>query len=184
MTEHHKRLTFIPKLSKRTNLPFRCILLSVTVPALLALINIGSSTALNDLVSVVTSGYYGSYLVATTLLLWRRCTGAIHTGQHHESNSIVNNVGKELVWGPWRIKGLLGILINLTACLYLILALFWSFWPSETPVTAANMNYNCLIFGAVILLATAYYWLVARTEYKGPIIEAQPSDSEEEYPDK
>ena len=153
------------------------ILLTGTVSGLLALINIGSSTALNDILGVTTSGYYWSYLIAISLLLWRRCTGSIHPPETvPPSDQLINTVGKQLVWGPWRIPGIWGIAVNLTAILYLIVALFWSYWPASKEVTGADMNYNILIFGACVLFATGYYLLVAKGLYTGPVVEIAPDD--------
>ena len=153
-------------------MPIRCIIFSIVVSALLSLINIGSSTAFNDVVALVTSGYYTSYLMATSLLLYRRLTGSIHVRGHNDSpQEPVNNVGRRLVWGPWRIPGALGIVVNAFSCIYLIVALFWSFWPSELPVTAENMNYNVLLIGTVVLVAVLYYLIRGRKEYTGPVVE-------------
>ncbi|KAE8552117.1 hypothetical protein TMatcc_002128 [Talaromyces marneffei ATCC 18224] len=171
--------SFFLKLDSRTSLPMRCILFTVIVSALLSLISIGSTTAFNDIVALVTSGYYSSYLMASGLLLYRRLTGAIvMPGMEDSPYEPVNNVGRRLVWGPWRIPGILGVLVNAFSVIYLTVALFWSFWPSYYPVTAENMNYNILIIGATLLLSIAYYIFHARKEYTGPIIETVPSDFE------
>ncbi|EED14428.1 amino acid transporter, putative [Talaromyces stipitatus ATCC 10500] len=169
--------SFFLKLDSRTSLPVRCILFTVTVSVLLSLISIGSTTAFNDIVALVTSGYYSSYLMASGLLLYRRLTGAIVLPDVDDSPyEPVNNVGRRLVWGPWRIPGILGILINAFSVIYLTVALFWSFWPSFYPVTAESMNYNILIIGATLLLSIVYYIFHARKEYTGPIVETAPSD--------
>lgn len=164
------------QLDSRTSLPVRCIIFSIIVSALLSLINIGSSTAFNDVVALVTSGYYSSYLMASGLLLYRRCTGAIQLpGADDPPLELVNNVGRKLVWGPWRIPGVFGILVNAFSVFYLTFALFWSFWPSYYPVTAENMNYNVLIIGTVFLVAVVYYLVWGKREYSGPIVETQLS---------
>ncbi|OJJ45100.1 hypothetical protein ASPZODRAFT_27113 [Penicilliopsis zonata CBS 506.65] len=168
---------FFVKLDSRTSLPVRCILFTIVVSALLSLINIGSSTAFNDVVSLVTSGYYSSYLMASGLLLYRRLTGAISVpGADDSPYEPVNNVGRRLVWGPWRIPGVMGVLINAFSVVYLTVALFWSFWPSYYPVTPVNMNYNVLIIGAVLLFSVLYYIFHARKEYTGPIVETTAAD--------
>ncbi|KUL81939.1 hypothetical protein ZTR_10359 [Talaromyces verruculosus] len=169
--------SFFLKLDSRTSLPVRSILFTVTVSVLLSLISIGSTTAFNDIVALVTSGYYSSYLMASGLLLYRRLTGAIVLPDMGDPPyEPVNNVGRRLVWGPWRIPGILGILINAFSVIYLTIALFWSFWPSFYPVTAENMNYNVLIIGATLLLSVMYYIFHAKKEYTGPIVETVPSD--------
>ena len=145
---------------------------SIVVSTLLSLINIGSSTAFNDVVALVTSGYYSSYLMATGLLLYRRLKGDIKVRSPDDSpQEPVNNVGRRLVWGPWRIPGVLGIAVNAFSCIYLTVALFWSFWPSYLPVSAENMNYNVLLIGATLLTAIVYYLVRGRREYTGPVVE-------------
>ena len=92
-------------------------------------------------------------------------------GPNDSPQEPVNNVGRRLVWGPWRIPGALGVVVNAFSCIYLIVALFWSFWPSELPVTAENMNYNVLLIGTVVLVAVVYYLIRGRKEYTGPVVE-------------
>ena len=76
-----------------------------------------------------------------------------------------------LEWGPWHIPGVLGIINNGFACLYILFVLFWDFWPPETPATPENMNYSCLVFGVVIGFAIVYYYVWGRQHYRGPLID-------------
>lgn len=78
-----------------------------------------------------------------------------------------------LVWGPWRIPGILGTINNAFACVYILFVIFWSFWPPETPTTAQNMNYSILMTGAVILFSIVYYYVWGKGQYKGPLIEEE-----------
>ena len=79
--------------------------------------------------------------------------------------------GAKLRWGPWRLKGIFGIVNNVIACAYLILLIFFSFWPSVNPVTDLNMNFSVLVTGAVVIFSVLYYLLWAKKNYKGPIVE-------------
>ena len=63
------------------------------------------------------------------------------------------------MWGPWRITWFLGVANNIFAVIFAVVALFFIFWPLERPVTAENMNYNCMITGVVIMAAILYYVL-------------------------
>lgn len=87
--------------------------------------------------------------------------------------ALANTTGVELVWGPWRIPGIWGILNNAFACVYLTIILFFSFWPPMTPVTPSTMNYSSLVTGAMLIFSIAYYFVRARKDYQGPIIEVQ-----------
>ena len=68
-------------------------------------------------------------------------------------------------WGPWHIPGSWGIANNAFACTYLTVIVFFSFWPTERPVTAENMNY------AVVIVSLVYYLVWAKRVYTGPVIE-------------
>lgn len=70
------------------------------------------------------------------------------------------------------MPGALGPAVNLFAIGYLLIVLFFSFWPPEVPVDAANMNYSVLVTAAVLISSVAWYFAWGKREYKGPVIEA------------
>jgi choline transport protein len=76
-----------------------------------------------------------------------------------------------LIWGPWHVPGILGIINNMYACLYMIFVLFWSLWPPVTPVTPSTMNYSVVVTGGVLIFSIIWYLLRGRKEYKGPLID-------------
>jgi choline transport protein len=84
---------------------------------------------------------------------------------------IVEVAQAALAWGPFRIPGILGIINNTYACLYMIFVIFWSVWPPETPVDATTMNYSVLVTGGVIIFSVVWYWVRGRREYEGPLID-------------
>lgn len=128
--------------------------------------------ALNDVLSLSISALYISYLVALVFLLYRRVTGAIRVPSTENSHEKV--VPDNLIWGPWRIDGILGTLNNVFACMYLVFVLFFSFWPPATPVASADqMNYSVLVTGAVAILSVVYYYVWAKKDYDGPIVETE-----------
>ena len=141
---------------------------SSIVPCLIGLINLGSSTAFNDVLSLGVSSLYASYVITEVLLLWRRCTGAIRLPKDVANDS---NEPNQLIWGPFHLPGIFGILVNAFAVVFGIIIFFFSFWPTVTPVTAAKMNFSVLMTGSVLLFAIFYYIIWARKTYKGPIIE-------------
>jgi len=148
------------------------ILTTTVISALLGLINIGSSTALNDLLSLSINSWYASYLIPSVLLLWHRSKGTI---QPPIDGIAVSEDTDTLTWGPWSISGILGIINNIVACLFMTIVLFFSFWPVETPVTAASMNYSSAVTVGVITFSMVYYYVWGRKSYTGPVIEINPS---------
>lgn len=146
------------------------VLLTTVISLLLALINIGSSVALNDVLSMAVSGLYSSYLIVSALLLVRRIKGDISLYNDNDDD-IVNLPGKKLVWGPFHVPGIWGIIINAFAVVYIIIVIFWSFWPTAMNPSVTDMNYSVVGWGGVLLLATIYYVVRARHIYTGPVVE-------------
>ena len=159
--------TKLSRVDTRTTIPLNAIATSSCIAALLGLINIGSTEVFNDLVSLLLEALFASYLVAAGLLLYHRTRGNIHDSRQLRYSAIP----EPLSWGPWRVSGVLGILNNTLACIYLVLVGFFSFWPSTSPTTAETMNYSSLIAGAVVMFSTLYYFLRARRTYQGPVVE-------------
>lgn len=160
-----------PQVNQRTQIPLIAVLLTTVVACLLALINIGSSIAFNALISLTVNGLYSTYLICCILLLYRRCKNQILPYNPHTTPNPLTT--KTLSWGPFRLPGTLGIIINVLGVVYLIIILFFSFWPPVTPTTAATMNYSVLMIGAVVLFSVVYYMLVARKVYGGPLVEIE-----------
>ncbi|KAI4187238.1 MAG: hypothetical protein L6R41_002956, partial [Letrouitia leprolyta] len=147
---------YLSKVEPRSSIPLVSVLTTVTISCLLALINIGSSTAFNDVISLTINGLYASYLVVCGLLLYRRLTGGIATPTTYETHSNAKIVTESasgetdvinLVWGPFHVPGALGVAINVAGIAYMIVILFFSFWPPVMNPTAAKMNYSVLVTG-------------------------------------
>jgi choline transport protein len=57
--------------------PLLGIAVVTSIAALLGFVNLGSTTAFNDIISLTLEGLFTSYLVAVALLLYRRLRGEI-----------------------------------------------------------------------------------------------------------
>lgn len=146
--------------------------------ALLAIINIGNTVAFNGTISLVLEGFYLSYLLALGLLLWRRLRGDLDRSDSSltifSSGQVNEAYDRSLTWGPWRLKGALGVANNVVAICYLTLIIFFSFWPSQVSPDLAHMNWAGVVTGSVALFSVAYYLLYAKKSYTGPIVEVDP----------
>ena len=153
-----------------THVPLVAVALTTTVSVLLALIILGSSVAFNDIISTSVVGLFGSYFMASALLLYRRLRGDIRP---HESslNTIVNVPGAPLEWGPWRVRGVFGLINNVLTVAYLIVIFFFSLWPPAVAPTVSEMNYSVLMLGGTLILSTIWYFVSARKVYTGPVVE-------------
>lgn len=68
---------FLKKVSPRTSIPTHSVLTTCVISVILSFVNIGDATAFNGIISISVAGLFGSYLMAASLLLYRRLTGAI-----------------------------------------------------------------------------------------------------------
>ena len=153
-----------------------------SITALLGIINIGSSIAFSDCLSLILEALYTSYLIVCLIFLYRRVRGQIGSPSTSsvpvrvtEANDPTKNPAL-LQWGPWHVRGLTGILVNSFAIIYLAIISFFSFWPLEAEVTASSMNYSVLVTGGVAIFSIVYYFTSARRTYRGPIVELDSSD--------
>lgn len=134
-------------------IPLVSILITCSVACLLSLINIGSAAVFNAIVSLSVAGFFGSYLLPFSLMLYTRL-------KHPE----------KLDFGPWRL-GRLGPWINGVAIAWSALVMFFSFWPSSVPVDGVSMNWSCVLWSAVVMFAGVFWVVHGRRVYKGPVVE-------------
>lgn len=155
--------------SQRTSIPLYAVYTTTIIAIILSLVNIGDATAFNGVISISIAGLFGSYLMASSLLLYRRLRGQIRNPT--PDDLLVNTDDSTLTWGPWRLPGLFGIANNAFTCSYLLFIFFFSFWPATREVTPAHMNWAVLVFVTVISFSVLYYVTWARRMYSGPIVE-------------
>ena len=185
--------SYISLVEQKASVPIYAVLLTATISMLLQLINLGSSAIFDDVTSITVAGLYSSYLIAVSLLLWRRCQGHISLfhdnsakisessekpGSVRKPQTLTNTVNAPLTWGPWHVPGIWGIALNGFVCVFLAVAWFFSFWPTTLPVTPANMNYNAILWGGVVILSVTYYLFRGRNEYNGPIVEVMEGEQQ------
>ena len=149
---------YLSEVNRRTQLPQRSILVTSAILILLGFINIGSTAAFNAILSLSVLGIQISYAVPVALMLWRR----LSSGK------------KTLTYGPWKL-GRYGVVINAISMIYLIYTSIFMVFPANQPVTALNMNYSSLVFGAVLIASYIYWAWKGRKQYDGPNIVLRPT---------
>ena len=152
------------------------ILVMAVVSCLIGLINLGSAAAFNDVISIGVSSLYASYTITEGLLLWHRIRGNIRKPSEMAGTEWHAN---ELVWGPFHLPGIWGILCNASAVGYGIIVFIFSFFPQTVHPTPAQMNFSCLMTGAVMIGAVIYYYVYANKVYTGPVVEISPCQVEQ-----
>ena len=151
----------LAQVHQKSALPLWAIGLSTTISMLLALVNIGSSTAFNALTSLVVSGFYATYIISSCVLLYHRVVV--------KSTSIAVTQG-QLAHADFSM-GRFGVPVAALSVLYSTLGIFFSFWPPTSVVNAATMNWSVAVFGGVILFSLAFWFVHGRKVYRGPIME-------------
>ena len=137
------------------NIPLNAVLLTFLITSLLALINIGSTTAFNAICSMATNALLTTYIISISCLILRRVG---MTGE-----------GQGLPPRRWSL-GKLGLPVNVIALCFLLTIWVFCFFPVSTPVTASTMNWNVVINGGVMILAVIYYFVHSRKVYTGPVV--------------
>ena len=141
------------------------------ISVLLDLIELGSATVLNILISLAINSFYASYFISAALLLWHRCNGRVKAHGEAQFPLASSESPRELIWGPWRVPGFLGIANNAYACIWMVIILFFTSWPKTTPTTASTMNYSVFIALFVAIVSGVYYFVWGRKTYIGPLVE-------------
>lgn len=155
------------QLNKRTSVPFHSICVIAIAAGLIGFINIGSSVVLNIVLSLLMEAFFFSYVIPLSLLLYRRVKGHISEPQQGDGDN------KGFVWGPFRVRGWLGIANNIFALVFSGIVVIFGFWPASSHPTPSHMNYSVAIFAGVLILAVGYYLGWGRQHYMGPLAEVE-----------
>lgn len=143
--------TWLAGVSHKWNIPLPAIMVTLLIAALLSLINIGSTVALNAITSLGAVATLISYYLTIGCIIYRRIAGP------------------ELPARRWSL-GRFGLAINIVALIFLTPVIFFLTWPLATPVTAAGMNWSSVMLVGVLTIAMIYYVVKGRKEYVGPVM--------------
>ncbi|KAJ5182359.1 Amino acid/polyamine transporter I [Penicillium cf. viridicatum] len=144
---------FLAHVSSESALPLRAVGLCASITGCICIINVGSTAAFNAIISLTTAGLFGSYEIAIVLML-------------------IKKIRREPIpYGPWKL-GKFGIIINIASICFLTIAIFFSFFPAEMPVTLASMNWSIVVFTGEFLVGLVWYLISGRKAYNGPVIES------------
>ncbi|KAG8412162.1 hypothetical protein J3458_014355 [Metarhizium acridum] len=137
------------QISPRQHIPVYTTIVSAVLTTLLGAIYVGSTTAFNAFVSgfiLLSSSSFVACILPNIL-----------TGR------------KNIHYGPFRLRGALGFLVNGVSCLYLLVwGVIYTF-PPTLPTNAETMNYSSLIWGGLTIFVAVLWFLKARKGYRGPL---------------
>lgn len=147
--------SWISKIDPKRKIPVNAIMLSCMIGALLSLINIGSSTAFNAIISLNVGSLMYSYTISIGCMIWRKLYRP-HT----------------LPPRRWSL-GKYGLGINIVGLMYVMFGFFWSFWPGTTPVTLDTFNWSVVLFVGFLIISSTIYIFKGRHEYVGPVMDVK-----------
>lgn len=137
------------------NIPLNAVILSFTITCLLALINIGSTVAFNAIGSAALVSILSTYFISISVLIYRRFQGPLPAHR-------------------WSL-GKAGIFINIGAICWLLTVWVFCFFPLVTgpQLTLAYMNWNCVIYGGLIIVGMVYWFAYGRKVYTPPVLKVE-----------
>ena len=118
---------------------------------ILSVINVASETALSAILALSTSSLYISYLIPIVMMIVRR----------------LDTSRGPIQFGPWTL-GRFGMAINIFSLSFGIFVCVFVPFPTQIPVTAANMNWSGPVFLGVCLLLVMDWTFRARHKFVGP----------------
>ncbi|XPS71073.1 hypothetical protein M3J09_003258 [Ascochyta lentis] len=152
---------WIARVSNTKKIPHNAILLSSLIAALMAVINIGSTTAFYAIVSLQVVSLMFTYAVSLSCILHRRIANP-----------------QSLPAARWSL-GRWGVPVNIAGLVYVLFSFFWSFWPTLAQFEARYFNWAGVLFGAVLLACLASYRVQGRHVYRAPVKGVRKGVSEE-----
>jgi choline transport protein len=117
---------------------------------LISIIYVISTTAFNAIISLQAMALAVSYVPPILFLAIRRIRG---------------DAPKP---GPFDC-GRFGIVINISALIYLVFIIIWMPFPQVLPVTKDNMNYAGPLLGAVIIGAVIDWFINGKKRFNVPV---------------
>ncbi|EPE32742.1 hypothetical protein GLAREA_07876 [Glarea lozoyensis ATCC 20868] len=140
---------FFAKVHATLDLPLNALYLTQVLVVIFGLILLGSSAALNAIISasVVALGVSYGIPIAINCLQGRRKLPASR---------------------PFRLPSWLGWIANLIGLAYVIVTTVLFLFPPELPVTGSNMNYCVVVFFIILVISVVQWFVDGRKNFTGP----------------
>ena len=134
----------------KRNVPDNAVYLTSVGSGIICLINLGSTTAFNIVVSLTLLALLSTYMISIGCILLKRIQK------------------QELPPARWSL-GKWGLPINAFAFVYSGFVIVFSCFPNSVPVTASTANWAPLVWVGVILVAVMAYLVHGKKLYTPPV---------------
>ncbi|KAJ3495394.1 hypothetical protein NLG97_g3427 [Lecanicillium saksenae] len=140
----------ISAVSSDREVPILAIVIVSILQALLGLIYLGNSTALNAVLSMSIIGMYITYGLPIAFMISARNKISRHS------------------FGSFRMPAKIGTAINIISLIFITVVICFSCFPTSLPVTAQNMQYSSVVLAGWILIGIIYYHWRGKTKFEVP----------------
>ena len=135
----------------KRNVPDNAVYLTSVVAGIICLINLGSTTGFNIVVSLNLLALLSTYMISIGCVLRKRI------------------LKEPLPPARWSL-GRLGLPINGFAFVYSGFVIIFCCFPNQVPVTTSTANWAPLVWAGVILVAIVIYVVHGRKFYTPPVV--------------
>ena len=143
-------LTKSIQMNYKHNVPDNAVFLTSVVSGAICLINLGSTTAFNIVVSLTLLALLSTYMISIGCILLKRLRK------------------QDLPPARWSL-GRWGLPVNAFAFLYSAFVIVFSSFPNQVPVVPSTANWAPLVWIGVLLVAMAAYCFHGRTHFTAPV---------------
>lgn len=142
----------IKAVSPTKQVPVLAVVMVSVMQALLGLLYLGNSTALNAVLSMSIIGMYITYGLPIMFMVFAR------------------NKVAESSFGPFRMPNVIGTVVNITSLVFITVVIIFSCFPTSLPVTAQNMQYSSVVLAGWVGLGLVYYGCGGKAKFKVPTL--------------
>jgi amino acid transporter len=142
---------WLSKIEPKRNIPFNAVYATAFWSAVLCVINIGSTTAFNIIISLTLLALLSTYMLSIGCVSLKRIRG------------------DPLPPARWSL-GRYGLPINLFAFFYSAFAIVFSCFPDSLPENTSTANWAPAVWGGVILLSFVTYLLHGKKHFTAPVV--------------
>ena len=142
---------WLSKIERKRNIPFNAVYATAFWSAVLCVINIGSTTAFNIIISLTLLALLSTYMLSIGCVCLKRIRG------------------EPLPPARWSL-GRYGLAINLFAFIYSAFAIVFCCFPGSLPVDTSTANWAPAVWAGVIVLSAITYLLHGKKHFTAPIV--------------
>ncbi|GAC97640.1 amino acid permease [Pseudozyma hubeiensis SY62] len=142
------------RISRKEEVPIPALVLTTCWVIVFGCVYLGSSSALNAILSSSVVLLQFSYIIPIALLLLR--------GRKILDNAVLDQ--RRFNLGPT-----LGPITNTAAIAFVLFTDVFFLFPPEAEVTGSSMNYTVVVVAVVALLSIVAWFVTGRKEFKGPL---------------